>query len=215
MWTGPRKRSGCASAYVPLTKRLTEALRQARHLRGPRVVREGDGQPLTQKVVQGMMRRAARRANVKPGVHILRHHVLFASGDAWRAREGDPGTGRTPGPGHDAALHALESGGARCRDSVARNGNGIPWRNTGGGGKTGRKEINPQSGWLPQHDGPQQPAFRAVVVDNEIQAVAIRESPWRLEISNGNCGEALVGMSSARLRRPATRRIKRITNWRR
>jgi site-specific recombinase XerD len=29
--------------------------------------------PLTQKVVQVLVRRAARRANVKPGVHILRH----------------------------------------------------------------------------------------------------------------------------------------------
>ena len=32
-----------------------------------------EGQPLTQKVVQLMMRRAARKANVKQGVHILRH----------------------------------------------------------------------------------------------------------------------------------------------
>jgi hypothetical protein len=47
-------------------------------------------------------------------------HVLFASGDAWSAGKGDSGTGRTPGPGHDSALHALESGGARCGDSVAR-----------------------------------------------------------------------------------------------
>jgi len=31
------------------------------------------GQPFTQKVVQVTMRRVARRANVKPGVHILRH----------------------------------------------------------------------------------------------------------------------------------------------
>ena len=59
--------------YVPLTKRLTEALRQARHLRGPRVLCDEQGHPHTQKVVQVMMRRAARRANVKPGVHILRH----------------------------------------------------------------------------------------------------------------------------------------------
>lgn len=59
--------------YVPLTKRLTEALRAARHLRGPRVLCDADGRPLTQKVIQVMMRRAARRANVKPGVHILRH----------------------------------------------------------------------------------------------------------------------------------------------
>jgi integrase len=59
--------------YVPLTKRLTEALRETRHLRGSRVLSEKNGQPLTQKVIQVMMRRAARRANVKPGVHILRH----------------------------------------------------------------------------------------------------------------------------------------------
>jgi len=58
---------------VPLTKRLTEALHQARHLRGARVLCDQQGQPLTQKVVQVMMRRVARRANVKPGVHILRH----------------------------------------------------------------------------------------------------------------------------------------------
>jgi integrase len=59
--------------YVPLTKRLTDALRDARHLRGPRVLCDAEGKPLTQKVVQVMLRRAARRANVKPGVHILRH----------------------------------------------------------------------------------------------------------------------------------------------
>jgi integrase len=59
--------------HVPLTKRLTEALRQSRHLRGARVLCDKQGQPLTQKVVQMLMQRAARRANVKPGVHILRH----------------------------------------------------------------------------------------------------------------------------------------------
>jgi site-specific recombinase XerD len=31
------------------------------------------GKPLTQKVVQVMVRRVARRANVRPGLHILRH----------------------------------------------------------------------------------------------------------------------------------------------
>lgn len=59
--------------YVPLTKRLTEALKETRHPRGPRVLCEKNGQPLTQKVVQVMMRRVAKRANVKAGVHILRH----------------------------------------------------------------------------------------------------------------------------------------------
>lgn len=59
--------------HVPLTKRLTDALREVRHLRGPRVLCDADGRPLTQKVIQVMMRRAARRANVQAGVHILRH----------------------------------------------------------------------------------------------------------------------------------------------
>jgi integrase len=59
--------------YVPLTKRLAAALQAARHLRGPRVLCDAEGKPLTQKVVQVMMRRVARRANVKPGLHILRH----------------------------------------------------------------------------------------------------------------------------------------------
>jgi site-specific recombinase XerD len=53
--------------------RLAQALRTARHLRGPRILCNTEGQPLTQKVVQGTMQRLARRANVKPGVHILRH----------------------------------------------------------------------------------------------------------------------------------------------
>lgn len=35
--------------YVPLTKRLTEALRQARHLRGARVLCDQQGQPLTHR----------------------------------------------------------------------------------------------------------------------------------------------------------------------
>jgi integrase len=59
--------------YVPLTTRLADALRDARHLRGPRVVCDSQGHPLTQKVIQCLMRRTARRANVRPGVHVLRH----------------------------------------------------------------------------------------------------------------------------------------------
>ena len=61
--------------YVPLTQRLANALRDSRHLRGPRVLCDNEGKSLTQKVVQGMLRRAARHANVKPGVHILRHYA--------------------------------------------------------------------------------------------------------------------------------------------
>jgi len=64
---------GGSIRHLPLTERLVAALRQARHLRGSRVVCQDDGSPLTQKVVQGIVRRVAQRANVKAGVHILRH----------------------------------------------------------------------------------------------------------------------------------------------
>ena len=57
-----------------MTTRLQEALRTLRHLRGARVLCETGGSPLTQKVVQNLVRRAARRANLQhEGVHILRH----------------------------------------------------------------------------------------------------------------------------------------------
>jgi integrase len=60
--------------YVPLTDRLVRALRAARHLRGRRVVCTADGSPLTQRAVQGLVRRAARHANLRNiGVHVLRH----------------------------------------------------------------------------------------------------------------------------------------------
>ena len=63
---------GGRTRYVPLTARLTAALRQYRHLKG-RVLCEGDGRSLTQKMVQDRVRWAARRALVRDGVHILRH----------------------------------------------------------------------------------------------------------------------------------------------
>ena len=59
--------------YVPLTRRLGDALRNERHMRGPRVLCNGSGQPLTQKMFLTAITRAARCANVKPGLHILRH----------------------------------------------------------------------------------------------------------------------------------------------
>ena len=75
-------RKGGRLRYVPMPGRLTEALREARQLRGPRVLCDGTGKPLTQKVVRVMTRRVAMRANVKPGVHILRH--TFCSNLAMR-----------------------------------------------------------------------------------------------------------------------------------
>lgn len=59
--------------HVPLTARLRRALHEARHLRSRRVLCDSDGGSLSQKVVQGIMHRVARRANLEGGVHILRH----------------------------------------------------------------------------------------------------------------------------------------------
>ena len=59
--------------HVPMTTRLDVALRQVRHLKAPRVLVSGAAESLTQKVVQGLVARTARKAGVLPGVHILRH----------------------------------------------------------------------------------------------------------------------------------------------
>ena len=59
---------------VPMTTRLTRALKTHKHLRGPRVLCRENAGSLTQRIVQGLTRRAAGRANLaKKGVHILRH----------------------------------------------------------------------------------------------------------------------------------------------
>jgi integrase len=59
--------------YVPLTGRLTAVLREHRHLRGSRVLCQGNGTPLTRQQVQYRVKYAARKAGVRDGVHILRH----------------------------------------------------------------------------------------------------------------------------------------------
>jgi integrase len=114
--------------YVPLTKRLAAALQAARHLRGPRVLCDNEGKPLTQKVVQVMMRRVARRANVKPGVHILRHtfcsHLAMRGAPARAIQElaGHQDLGTTQRYMHlspaalDAAIRLLD--GAETRGGI-------------------------------------------------------------------------------------------------
>jgi len=60
--------------YVPLTLRLAGALREHRHLKSNRVLCSLDGHALTQRLVQGLVARAARRANLRNvGVHVFRH----------------------------------------------------------------------------------------------------------------------------------------------
>jgi site-specific recombinase XerD len=56
-----------------MTSRLAEALQKHRHLRGRRVILDQGGEPMTQKMVQARIGRAARSVHVRPGVHILRH----------------------------------------------------------------------------------------------------------------------------------------------
>jgi integrase len=61
--------------YVPLTHRLAAALKKHRHLRSRRVLHRDNPKrsPLTQKIVQDWVARAAQRAKVPAGVHVLRH----------------------------------------------------------------------------------------------------------------------------------------------
>jgi len=60
--------------YIPLTTRLAAVLRDHRHLRGPLVLYQDDGSPLTEGLVQGFVRRAAQKAGLyKNGPHMLRH----------------------------------------------------------------------------------------------------------------------------------------------
>jgi integrase len=118
--------------YVPMTRRLTEALREARHLRGPRVLCDGAGKPLTQKVVQVLVRRTARRANVKPGIHILRHsfcsHLAMRGAPARAIQElaGHQDLGTTQRYMHlspaalDAAIRLLETGTDTSRVAVEK-----------------------------------------------------------------------------------------------
>jgi integrase len=59
--------------HVPMTERLAMAMKAHRHLRGKQVLVQASGEPLTMKIVQSRVARAARTAGVRPGVHILRH----------------------------------------------------------------------------------------------------------------------------------------------
>jgi len=104
--------------YVPLTKRLTAALVEHRHLRSKRVLCQVDGFTV----------HAAERAEpdeprgeASKGEEGRAHpssHVLLALVDARGAGESDSGACGARGPDHDAALYAPESGGAGCGDQA-------------------------------------------------------------------------------------------------
>jgi integrase len=65
---------GGRARLIPLTVRLTRALRAHRHLQSERVLCQDDGRPLTQKIVRTLVHRSARLAGLANGkTHSLRH----------------------------------------------------------------------------------------------------------------------------------------------
>jgi integrase len=64
---------GGRSRQLPLTQRLTAALKAARHLRCERVLCLPDGSPITRDRVIKAVRGAQRIAGIEQGVHIQRH----------------------------------------------------------------------------------------------------------------------------------------------
>jgi len=72
---------GGRARTIPMTSRLVEACREARHLRGPRVLyrdgRRNAGKPVSQKTLQVWMEAIQRRAGLKETgqLHILRHTI--------------------------------------------------------------------------------------------------------------------------------------------
>jgi integrase len=68
--------------HLPMTVRLAAAIQEHRHLPSKRVLCQNDGVALTRQQVQYRVKRAARRAQVPLGVHVLRH--TFCSGLAMK-----------------------------------------------------------------------------------------------------------------------------------
>ena len=64
---------GGRARQLPMTQRLTAALKAARHLRCERVLCLPDGSPITRDRVIKAVRGAQRVAGIDQGVHILRH----------------------------------------------------------------------------------------------------------------------------------------------
>jgi integrase len=124
--------------YIPLTLRLTTALREHRHLRSSRVLCQSDGKPLTRQQVQYRIKRASRRANVSDGVHLLRHtfcsHLAMRGAPARSIQElaGHSDLGMTQRYMHlspaalDAAIQLLDGRGNIVAQPKAaeRNSNG-------------------------------------------------------------------------------------------
>jgi integrase len=130
--------------YVPMTKRLAAALRQHRHLRSQRVLCQENGTPFTRQHVQYRVKRAARRANVRDGVHILRHtfcSLLAMRGAPARSIQelaGHKDLGTTQRYMHlspaalDGAIRLLESSGIPSVQGDSGETNFAPLANSNG-----------------------------------------------------------------------------------
>ena len=91
---------GGRSRQLPMTQRLTAAVKAVRHLRGERVLCLPDGSPITRDRVIKAVRGAQRIAGIEQGVHILRH--TFCSAFALRATA-DKSRSITPAPRNEQA----------------------------------------------------------------------------------------------------------------
>jgi len=97
------------------------------------------GRPLTRKMIQVLMRRSARRANVKAGVHILRHtscpHLAMRGATARAIQElaGHQDLGTTQRymhlrPALDAAIRLLDGPLKAVEESWRRRERGVTRR---------------------------------------------------------------------------------------
>jgi integrase len=89
--------------YVPLTVRLTSALREHRHLRSSRVLCQPDRTPYTRQQLQYRMKCAARRAHVREAARAA-SHVLLAP-----AMRGAPGRAIQELAGHSELMDRTTS----------------------------------------------------------------------------------------------------------
>jgi integrase len=123
---------GGRGRVVPMTDALDAALKAHRHLRGERVLTLDDGKPVPGHTLRDWIERAQRRAGLPAWQRSHpSSHVLLAPGHAGRARQVDPGAGRTHGPDHHATLPASVAIGARechraSQRAGARTGQGPP-----------------------------------------------------------------------------------------
>ena len=115
---------GGRSRRLPMTLRLTNALKANRHLRSERVVSAARRTDHTRPGHQGHPRGATRRGIVAQGRARAATHPLFAPGHEGWTSSRNSGAGRPRGSVHDAALQALESGCNRRRDVVVGHASG-------------------------------------------------------------------------------------------